>query len=230
MDELDRIYRRLVQNVRAGFPEYLAKPFEVSLIYQQIVPYRHNRRELGIDTNDDYELALTQLLSGARGFMVGDDEMQRALRKELESANPDLTAYRAFATSVVSFARDPLRELELSPMVRPVSGSQPSTRPGASEQAVMASRTTEGLDMSRAPVAPRPVAGGAAPAMATTRPTAPAAGGCHYCGGALPDGRKIVFCPHCGHNLTVQHCPACSTELELGWKFCVTCGREVGAS
>jgi predicted amidophosphoribosyltransferase len=55
-----------------------------------------------------------------------------------------------------------------------------------------------------------------------------ASGSCHYCGGELPDGRRITFCPHCGQNLTIQHCPACSTELELGWKFCTTCGREVG--
>jgi uncharacterized Zn finger protein (UPF0148 family) len=39
----------------------------------------------------------------------------------------------------------------------------------------------------------------------------------------------VVFCPHCGHNLTVKHCPACKAELELeiGWKYCITCGREV---
>jgi predicted amidophosphoribosyltransferase len=54
-----------------------------------------------------------------------------------------------------------------------------------------------------------------------------ASGDCRYCGGVLPEGRRITFCPHCGQNLTIQHCPACSTELELGWKFCTTCGRSV---
>jgi predicted amidophosphoribosyltransferase len=48
---------------------------------------------------------------------------------------------------------------------------------------------------------------------------------CRYCGGDLPPGRRIVFCPHCGQNLTVVNCMACGTELELGWKFCTTCGR-----
>jgi predicted amidophosphoribosyltransferase len=51
-------------------------------------------------------------------------------------------------------------------------------------------------------------------------------GSCQYCGGALPEGRRISFCPHCGQNLTIIHCPACSTELEAGWRFCTTCGRE----
>jgi predicted RNA-binding Zn-ribbon protein involved in translation (DUF1610 family) len=52
-------------------------------------------------------------------------------------------------------------------------------------------------------------------------------GNCRYCNGALPSGRRTVFCPHCGQNLTIQRCPACGTELEMGWKFCITCGRGV---
>ncbi|NUQ94252.1 MAG: hypothetical protein HOQ26_15235 [Gemmatimonadaceae bacterium] len=58
--------------------------------------------------------------------------------------------------------------------------------------------------------------------------TAEALGGhCRYCNGTLPAGRRLTYCPHCGQNLTVQHCPACNTELEVGWKFCTTCGRGV---
>ena len=49
---------------------------------------------------------------------------------------------------------------------------------------------------------------------------------CRYCGSALPEDRAVVFCPSCGHNVTVQHCPACNTELEVDWKFCITCGRD----
>jgi predicted amidophosphoribosyltransferase len=37
----------------------------------------------------------------------------------------------------------------------------------------------------------------------------------------------VTFCPSCGHNVTVQHCPACATELEVDWKFCITCGRGI---
>jgi hypothetical protein len=54
-----------------------------------------------------------------------------------------------------------------------------------------------------------------------------AAGGCRFCNGDLPDGRRIVFCPHCGQNLTVRNCPACGTELDVNWKFCTMCGRGV---
>lgn len=48
---------------------------------------------------------------------------------------------------------------------------------------------------------------------------------CHFCGSRVPEGRRITFCPHCGLDMTKRQCPACSTELEASWRFCVTCGR-----
>ena len=48
---------------------------------------------------------------------------------------------------------------------------------------------------------------------------------CRYCGGRQPNGRRMTYCPHCGLDLTKRQCPACSTELDAGWRFCVTCGR-----
>lgn len=52
---------------------------------------------------------------------------------------------------------------------------------------------------------------------------------CRYCGGRQPHGRRVTFCPHCGLDLTKRQCPACSTELDAGWRFCVTCGRGADA-
>ncbi len=49
--------------------------------------------------------------------------------------------------------------------------------------------------------------------------------GCRFCGNRLPENRTMTFCPHCGMDLTKRQCPACSTELEVQWRFCVTCGR-----
>ena len=90
MDELDRMYRRLVQNLRTGFPDLLGRPFEVAELYTTLIPYRHNRRELELDTNQDYEHVLLRLLSGERGYLIGDPQMQADLRAELDSPNPCL--------------------------------------------------------------------------------------------------------------------------------------------
>lgn len=54
---------------------------------------------------------------------------------------------------------------------------------------------------------------------------APAGAPCRYCSGRLPAGCRVTFCPHCGLDQTKRQCPACSTELEADWRFCVTCGR-----
>lgn len=246
MDELDRLYRRLVHNIRVGFPELLTRPFEISAIYQQIVPYRTNRRELEFDSNDEYELALCQLLSGARGLLRGDGEMQEAVRRELESPNPDLAAYRVWATSLVALATEPLRDLMLRSTPEGArTGASAQTASSPSAQVAIAGRTTEAVStppgfeaaIPDAPVAPaappqesrRPSASPHSQSMPVSRPTpVRAAPGekCRYCGGALPDDRAVVFCPNCGHNVTVQHCPACNTELEVDWKFCITCGRD----
>ena len=262
MDDLDRLFRRVVHNVRAAYPELLNQSFEVSQLYQQVVPYRLNRREIGVDSVEDFELALMQLLSGARGYLTGEADMQRALQDELESLNPDLSAYRGFATSRIGLATDAVRHIEQQPMSQPTAvGASASV---ASSSAV-AARATERISTTgtATPDSPRTASGGGggggggatrtspttshhqqSAAMPSSKsagsPTSSASqsrsaesagdhspSACRYCGGSLPDGKPIVFCPYCGHDLTVQHCPACNTELEIGWKFCITCGRQV---
>src|SRR5919109_2978863 len=112
MDDLDRMFRRLVQNIRNGYPEYLAHPFEVLELYQHLIPYRHNRRELAIDTNQDYEVALCRLLSGERGYLVVDSAMRDTIRRELSSPNPNTAIFREFAAARVSLVQDAQRRYE----------------------------------------------------------------------------------------------------------------------
>ena len=245
MDELDRMYRRLVQNVRTGFPDLLGRPFEVAELYTTLIPYRHNRRELELDTNQDYEHVLLRLLSGERGYLIGDPQMQTDLRSELESPNPDLSKFRAYSTTMVSIAPDGARSAEAPVLRRPGSGGTAAIPAPASAPATqaMADRPTLGVPEQRPPARPQP-----APRAATAAPAVPPAppapivapqpnlaatgqrsivgtGNCRYCGGSLPEGRNITYCPHCGQNLTVANCPACGTELDVGWKYCTTCGR-----
>ena len=47
---------------------------------------------------------------------------------------------------------------------------------------------------------------------------------CSYCGGSLPAGRAVHFCPHCGQSQLVGQCPKCKAEVEYGWRHCVSCG------
>ena len=234
MDEIDRIFRLLVETIRSQEPELLSRPFEVADLYQSLLPYRLHRRELELETNSDYEMALLRLLSGERGYLVGDDEMQEALRRELTTPNPDPGAFRAYAMSHVSLAADAVRRLEQgtvrsaapAPSAVPSRAAQPSGAPMSPRPTSPPAAAAPVIAPMRSPVSsPSHQSNMAAPTRSTT---AEALGGrCRYCSGALPQGRRLTFCPHCGQNLTVQHCPACNTELEIGWKFCTTCGRGV---
>jgi hypothetical protein len=289
MDDLDRMFRLLVRNTHASAPDYLSRPFELAELYQNLIPYRHHRRELGIETNEDYELALTRMLAGERGYLVSEPDVQRALQRELGSPNPDTTAFRQFAHTQVGFAADALQALgagdgmprRSAPMSAPMSTPMSAPMSTPMNAPLSASMAGSAGAMGSAPMAPPPLSPSAPPAPPPLPPSAPNGGGsmsstpplpppmpsrpsgasgvssrpsgamsapppvdapvagrmpltieaqgtCRYCGGQLPDGRRITFCPHCGQNLTVQHCQACGTELEVGWKFCVTCGRASG--
>lgn len=51
---------------------------------------------------------------------------------------------------------------------------------------------------------------------------------CGFCGGILPPGRAVNFCPFCGQNQILTRCPDCQAEVEIGWRHCVNCGAVVG--
>lgn len=236
MDDLDRMFRCLMQVLSDSYPQYLTHPFEVAELYQNIIPYRHHRADLRIETNQDYEVALCRLLSGERGYLTADDALTQSMRNELGSPNPNTAIFRDFAASRVALGpnaqkrwqeiggggdRDPSiaqpaaesRGTPLPPPPPPVARMESAARAATSQS-------------TAAPQPPSPsVARHAGRGAAATRDEA-----CRYCGGRLPEGRPSTFCPHCGQNLTIRRCPACGTELEIDWKFCITCGRGVAAS
>ena len=246
------------------------RPFEAAELYQNILPYRHHRRELGLDTNQDYELVLLQLFSGARDYLIIDEEMRDRLSRELASPNPDPGAFREFSTSQVALSPAAVRRFQTGGVPSPEPVLAGATQAASSGSAQRAAPTVRAVAPAPAPApAPKPVAPPTPPAPAASAATTPSLAAqsaprraplntttatgprsaaipstpratqtvvpqagetCRYCNGALPTGRRITFCPHCGQNLTVVNCLACGTELELGWKFCTTCGRPVSQS
>lgn len=226
------MFRHLARTVRSKYPQYLTQPFDVAELHQNILPYRHHRRELGLDTNEDYEITLTELLSGARDYLIVDERMRDVLRTELALPNPDPSAFKQFANATVSLSPTALRGLEIGP---------------DEDSSVLLSMPTVKVEAERPvrpPVAPMPsprtpntppasvVPPSATPASQPTitlRTIIPQTGErCRACDEVLPTGRSITFCPHCGQNVTTLNCPACGSELEVGWKFCPVCGRPAG--
>jgi len=196
MDDLDRLFQRLVHNIRNGHAEYLSVPFTVQELYDTLVPYRHYRRDLGIETNQDYEAAVTRLLSGEKGYVRADKAMQDRLKQELESPHADVGAFRDFAESRISLAPEAIQKLGVAVPTQNAGGyAGQGNGNGASTSF-----------------------GGLA--------TVELAEGCKFCGGTLPEGRTATYCPYCGQNLAAKHCAGCGAELDPIWKFCINCGKK----
>jgi len=234
MDDLDRLYRRLLANIRNARPEYLTIPFTVQELYEQLVPYRHNRKELAIDTNQDYETAIARLLSGERGYVRTEPALRDALLKELASPTGDPGLFKEFAQ--VPITLPPAAATPAMPY--PAAATPPAGVPAVIEgTGTPTSTLTTDADPPSAAVtaaydvlAPGETVPSAAPAAAVpsllsslTPVDVPT--GCRFCGGTLPDDRDVNYCPHCGENLKTKRCPACGGEMDTAWRFCITCGR-----
>jgi hypothetical protein len=236
MDDLDRLFHRLVHNMRAKNPAHLSLPFTVAELYEQLVPYRHNRRELAIETNQDYEIAVSRLLAGERGYLLGDESMQESLQKELAGAAPDTGAFREYATAEISIAPPALEKAGVAAAgAVPAPAQQPRTAqpsaappPPAPAPAPAPARVTPGRTGEFPSETARAPASSPAPEGALPFSEISLAEGCRFCGATLPEGRHVKFCPSCGQDLSVSRCPACGSEIEAGWRFCITCGRPTG--
>jgi hypothetical protein len=236
MTDLERLFRRLVDNLIAIDPTRLHRPLLVGEIRESIVPYRTNRRALELDTMEDYDMLLLRLVAGEGGYVRMVSEESRArFHQETESPNPDLTLLTELAEAELQLATDQLAhalgpdpEVAFAPPEEDEEEAPPERPRATGPVARMA------LDAVRFTIVP-PEPLKEPPPATLTRPTdpvpirsEPAGSRCGFCGGRLPSGRTVNFCPHCGQNQSFTRCPECQAEIELGWKHCIVCGHLVG--
>jgi hypothetical protein len=201
-----------VQQLAATDPARLHRPLPLDEIVHSLVPYRANRRALGVDTSEEYELVLMRLCAGEGGLARTEPEEARArFAAELGSSNPDLAALHSFESVLITLRPEPLSRVldSADPELEPEPAALPDI-PGLEALAELDDESGPDPDPE-------------------TLPEAEAPSRCAYCGGRLPSGRAVNFCPHCGQNQTVVLCPGCRSEVEPGWKHCVNCGRAVEA-
>ncbi len=223
MDDLDRLFRYLVNHLAASAPEKLQSPFQVSELYQTLIPYRRHRSELKFEAIEDYEMALLRLLAGERGYVAVDPvDAQEAIAAEAESVNPDPAAFRQFAAASVSLKKGAVAQvLDQQAAYAPPGYTTP-------EQEML--EELEEPDTEEVP----PI-----PTVAETRQVAATepepqlvfetvAAACPHCHADLPAGRTVIYCPSCGRQIQEARCPSCGDPREPGWRFCVTCGHTLG--
>lgn len=98
MDDVERLFHKLVDVLANYHPDRLSQPLEASEIYRRFIPYRRFRSVLKFDTNQDYEMAVLSFLAGKHGFAsVEPPEARDELVAEAESINPNPSFIREHA-------------------------------------------------------------------------------------------------------------------------------------
>lgn len=196
-DEVDHLALQLARVVRSRFPEVTATGFTLADLEGQLLPWHEARRAMATPEPAAWEEALLRLVAGERDYLVAEPDLRAAARRTLERPVPTLALIRPWAPSPLRLG-EALATDAATPPSAPIASifTPPSGR-----------RRPHGSPVLHL-----------APSVRATRC-------CHFCHGRLPEQRRVTFCPHCGIDLTKRQCPACSSELEVHWRFCVTCGR-----
>lgn len=206
MDPVDRLYWRLVEVLCKDGADPAARPLTIAEVYQQLIPYRQVRSELGIHELAAYEHALLRLLAGERGHvLVNSAAVREELERELASPNPILGIYRDYAAE----------GLWLNPAPR---GSAPA-RPDDSESVPAATETPEAVSSAPEIALSPPLS-----APVVTRVPPPPPPSCRSCRMHLPPGRDARFCPFCGAIQGPVPCKECGVDVEPEWSYCIGCG------
>ena len=215
MDELDRLFSLLVEALARD--ARVAVPFPAADVYERLVPYRSNRSRLNVATHQDYEMAVLRLLAGERNYVQLEPEAVRdAMQREIATVNPDPAYFRSFPDAQVMVnGRAAERVLQADRAYAPARPDDEELVDTTGENPVpvpflppTAFRTPSSPPRIKDPLSPDQ---------------------CEYCGGVLPKDRKAHFCPHCGQPQEgALKCPGCGNELDVGWAYCLSCGRSTG--
>lgn len=208
MSDVERLFDLIVKTFASSGVDRLAEPISVADLMRTVAPYRLVRKPLGITTAEDYEHLILRLVAGEGGFAAtAPPESLARFRAEALLDHPDLHVLRQEAAAVVALSRP---DIESAIGGRKERGFAPPTAGSATASPLPA---PEHDVPSLAAAAPEP-------AWETEAPNER----CSFCGGSLPSGRIVNFCPHCGQQLAELRCPRCHCDVEYGWRHCVGCG------
>ncbi|HEV8613204.1 MAG TPA: zinc ribbon domain-containing protein [Gemmatimonadales bacterium] len=189
MDELTRFAQRLVERLAAR-PEGAQRPVSVAEVREKVLPYRAQRRALGLESVEDYETVLLRLVAEERGLVktVPVAAAERA-RTELAQPNPDLSLLADIADATIQVTSLAAGKI--------VEDSQPA--PSAPSTATPAQPAKESV----AELCPH---------CETPIPTGRAVTFCPWCGVRLIP----LICTRCGTVLEPEwrHCITCGLPVQ----------------
>jgi hypothetical protein len=244
VDDLERLFQILVEVLEKESPERVRTPFQVSELYQNILPYRSYKNRLGFDTNQDYEMAVLRLLAGEGNYVIVEpEEVREQLAEEAQSINPTPGTFREYAAARVLLNPGAVRsaksvsEAYAPPPAEPEPVEEQaghSRAPPLTPPAPIRPPVFEAVDAAAERAAKEPEVGKTIEEHVDSEvveetdaplvPDAPAAvTSCPQCGEGLPS-TDVVFCPFCGARIGTTECSACGAAVDPGWRFCAKCG------
>jgi hypothetical protein len=145
------------------------------------------------------------------------ENVREAMQREIATINPDPAYFRSFPDAQVMVnGRAAERVLLADRAYAPPSAA-------ADEDDELADTTGE----NPVPMPFVPPTAFRAPAVRSKDALTPDQ--CEYCGGVLPANREARFCPHCGQPREGDlRCQGCGNALDVGWAYCLSCGRPTG--
>ena len=221
MDELDRLFTLLVGALSKE--RRTAIPFPAADIYERLVPYRSNRSRLNVATHQDYEMAVLRLLAGERGYIqLEPDTVREAMQQEIGTINPDPAYFRSFPDAQVMVnGRAADRVLMAERAYAPPVDDDDDLLDTTGENPIPPLPTATPAPPPRTPAVDR--------FRVARPPHGPSENQCEYCGGVLPSNRDVRFCPHCGQPQEGDlKCAACGSPVDVGWAYCLSCGKPTG--
>lgn len=238
MDDVQRVFRHLVQVLAAHAPDRLYLPIPITEVHDTILPYRRYRRELRFEAIEDYEMAMLRLYAGEGGYVaVEPDEVRAFLVREARAINPSSGAFRSIGRATVTLDPSRVRAVldprveyapaEAPPTEAPVEvafpepGGKGEPEPGSGEPP----RHPEPApppETAADSILPTPAQEATGRSPPLPLPT------CPNCDTALPMWRSVTYCPFCGSPQWQRvECQRCGERVEEGWRFCVACGESV---
>jgi predicted RNA-binding Zn-ribbon protein involved in translation (DUF1610 family) len=190
--DLERFFDRLVRNLVAIDATRLRQPVPIMDIKTTLLPYRSNRRALGLESNDEYEELLIRLVSEEGGLVATNPpDVAEWCQRQMSSLSPDLSGIPGQSSATVTVRPDAVARILGSVSAEAIAKNLYAAAgggvavPPAPEQCIHCSAK---LPSSRAvnfcPTCGRSV---------TMIP-------CDNCGADMEPGWR--FCVNCGHEAT----------------------------
>lgn len=230
MNALDRFVRYLVEVLQARAPGSVCHPMAIDDLRRTVLPYRVHRNALALESVEDYETLVLRMASEEGDYVrTFPPEAAERFRAEAASPHPDLELLDELGEATVAVWEAALpRILALEDEAIPPEAPaelpmvyEPDEHPAEPPNPLPAPAEEPPGGRRSVPAAVEP--GASPPEQATARRAR-----CLFCAAPLPAGRSVIFCPFCGQQLAATRCPGCETELEPGWRHCITCGHPIG--